>query len=196
VAESLFRLSFNYRFEAAHRFTLSCEDSCATPHGHTWRAKAVFEADATHLAEDDMVMEFSKLKSSWKRFIQERADHSFFHHYNDPILPTLREFIPKFRGLPFPGDPTTELIAALFYSKLRLMNEAIGVQGGAPVPRPAAVVIRETPTNTVTFRAGREASVALLKAIDAKYEGWWQVAEIEAAHCRPRSVTAPAHPNR
>jgi 6-pyruvoyltetrahydropterin/6-carboxytetrahydropterin synthase len=184
VAESVFHLSFSYRFEAAHRFTLSCEDSCATPHGHTWRAKAVFKADGANLAGDDMVMEFSKLKSSWKRFIQDRADHSFFHHYKDPILPALKEFIPKFRGLPFPGDPTTELIAALFYAKLCVMHETVKAEAGAPVPHPAAVVIRETPTNTVTFRAG--AHQALLEAINAKYAGWWQTADVGASNCERR----------
>lgn len=187
-SESTFRLTFNYRFEAAHRLTLSCADSCATPHGHTWRAKAIFEAPAGQLGSDDMVMEFSKLKSAWKKFIADRADHSFFHHHSDPILGALREYIPKFRGLAFPGDPTTELIAALFFAKLKVMHEELAktLPEGTICPAPVSVVIRETPTNTVSFRAGRSGHVELLEALDRRFEGWWQVADVAANHCRER----------
>jgi 6-pyruvoyl-tetrahydropterin synthase len=163
-----YRLTFTYRFEAAHRFTRSCADSCATPHGHTWYAKAIFEAPETALGSDDMVMEFSILKKSWKSFIQEYVDHSFMHHYQDPIMDILRKEIPKLRALPFPGDPTTELIAALFFAKLKTMHEAIP---GAEAIKPAGVVIRETPTNSVTFRSRDTSKIATL---NEKFEGWWQ----------------------
>lgn len=172
---SLFRVSFKYRFEAAHRFTKSCADSCATPHGHTWYAKAVFQANEESLGADEMVMEFSELKRAWKRFIQDTADHSFMHHFEDPILPALRAAIPKFRGLPFPGDPTTEMIAALFFAKLEAMHRQINNPQDL---RPVSVVIRETPTNTVSFKVGQSAK--LLEKLDREYTGWWQSADPEA----------------
>lgn len=176
-----FRISFQYRFEAAHRFTKSCADSCATPHGHTWHAKAIFKATDEALGGDDMVVEFSDLKRSWKCFVQGTVDHSFMHHMDDPILPALRSAIPKFRGLPFPGDPTTELISALFFAKLEAMHK---VTAAANVLQPVSVLIRETPTNSVTFRRGQQ--IALLNRLNEKFEGWWTSADPEARHLKRR----------
>jgi len=185
-----FRLTFNYRFESAHRFTQSCEDSCATPHGHTWKAKAVFEIPAATLGSDDMVTEFSILKRCWKKFIQDTADHSFFHHHEDPLLSAMREFIPKFRGLPFPGDPTTELIAVLFFAKLRVMHEQLRstLPQDVSLPEPVSVVIRETPTNSVIFRVRDKAGISLLERLDQKFEGWWQLPDPEARHLRMKNL--------
>ena len=181
---SAFRLSFRYRFEAAHRFTKSCADSCATPHGHTWYAKALFTANEMSLGEDEMVMEFSSLKRAWKTFVQETADHSFMHHYQDPILPALKAAIPKFRGLPFPGDPTTEMIAALFFAKLQTMHQQLDPQQRL---RLTGVVIRETPTNSVSFKIDRAGNSALIKRLNQKYLGWWQTCDPE-----DRSLSARA----
>lgn len=185
--ENQFRLAFRYRFEAAHRLTLSCEDSCATPHGHTWYAEASFAAEADRLGDDDMVMEFAKLKSAWKKFIMETADHSFMHHFEDPILGALREYIPKFRGLPFPGDPTTEMIAALFFSKLKVMHEDLRARlgEGAIWPEPVEVLIQETPTNQIQFRS-YGGGLKLLEKLEREYEGWWQVADPSSRLLRRR----------
>lgn len=190
--EGFFQLAFRYRFESAHRFTQSCEESCATPHGHTWYAEAAFASPAASLGEDDMVMEFSKLKKSWKTFIMETVDHSFLHHHEDPILGALREFIPRFRGLPFPGDPTTELVAALFFAKLRAMHASTmaglsaqfqSERSERSLPEPVSVLIQETPTNQIIFKAGTS-GLHLLNKIDEKFEGWWQVADPSARHLR------------
>lgn len=172
---NVYQIQFTYRFEAAHRFTGSCSESCATPHGHTWYAKACFQAPSTELDLDgnDMIVEFAELKKNWKRFIQETADHSFLHHHEDPILPALRKAIPKFRGLPFPGDPTTELVAALFFAKLEVMHASTP---NADRLYLSSVAIRETPTNSMIFRRSPSGRSALLEKINARYNGWWQSA--------------------
>ncbi len=192
-AANVFELTFNYRFEAAHRFTNSCAESCATPHGHTWYAKAIFEAPETSLGSDDMALEFAHLKRAWKTFIQETADHSFMHHHADPILPALRAAIPLFRGLPFPGDPTTELVASLFFSKLRSMHEElIRKMPSARALRPVAVVIRETPTNSITYRARHFESSTLLKRYAAEWRAWWQDSDPTARHLEATKPTMKA----
>jgi len=198
--EDTFRLAFRYRFEAAHRFTQSCADSCATPHGHTWQAQAIFASPSLMLGLDDMVMEFSQLKRAWKTFITETVDHSFLHHHKDPLLPALREHIPGFRGLPFPGDPTTELIAALFFAKLTTMHGALRTSSHHPHhhhrhhhpgswPEPVSVVIRETPTNQVTFRGDTTQAMALLTRIDEEYNGWWRDPDPGARSLQPIAKT-------
>jgi 6-pyruvoyl-tetrahydropterin synthase len=179
---SHFQLTFRYRFEAAHRFTHSAAPSCMTPHGHTWFAEGIFTSDASGLGAEDMVVEFSQLKKSWKRFITETVDHSFLHHHADPILGALQEHIPGLRGLAFPGDPTTELVAALFFEKLRQMHAALKNAGGAVLaagghwPTLSEVVIQETPTNQIRYRAGAEPS-AVVENLNRRFSGWWQTAE-------------------
>lgn len=183
--QSLFQISFTYRFEAAHRFTGSNSSACSTPHGHTWYAKALFESPESGLnPENSMVMEFYRLKMAWKTFLQETVDHSFMHHHLDPILPSLREHIPGFRGLPFPGDPTTELIAALFFSKLKNMHEK--QPDGAHI-KPVGVVIRETPTNHIAFRPSSTKGSQLLKDLEEHFTGWWQSADPTVRDLKKRS---------
>ena len=190
--DSSFVLSFRYRFESAHRFTRSCADSCATPHGHTWFAEAFFNAPGTELGADDMVMEFSQLKKSFKRFITETVDHSFMHHFEDPILPALREFIPQFRGLPFPGDPTTELIAALFFAKVQTMHAHLHMSvPNAIWPNLSEMLVQETPTNGIRFRLPPQSPSAstplggrLLGKINSEFEGWWQDPNPESRHIK------------
>lgn len=160
----MYKLEFTYRFEAAHRFTKGTS-KCATPHGHTWLATLGFSVDADKLNQQDMVEEFENLKKAWKLFITETVDHSFMHHYEDPILSSLKEFVEGFRGLPFPSDPTTEVIAALFLAKGRTLCDNLPFL-------PSYVSIQETPTNRVTLNL--EGLDSVLKRIDSKrFQGWW-----------------------
>jgi 6-pyruvoyltetrahydropterin/6-carboxytetrahydropterin synthase len=169
------RLEFTYRFESAHRFTQSCSESCATPHGHTWRATLAFQTreGASSLNSVGMVDEFIRLKKNWKTFISETADHSFFHHAEDPILPALRTHIPLFRGLPFPGDPTTELIARLFFLKAEAMDRG---RPSLNVCAPVALRVRETPTNTVIFRPTAQ-NRDELESFRSFTNAWWNSAD-------------------
>lgn len=192
-SEGQFCLTFGYRFEAAHRLSQALASQCNTPHGHTWHAEASFLSPTISLDDDDMVMEFAQLKGGWKSFIQTTVDHSYLHHHNDQLLPAMRDVIPDFRGLPFPGDPTTELIAALFFSKLSVMHDdllnKIRASGKTPPTGLYAnsVLIKETPTNSVLFCKG-PASDFLLQKLNEKFEGWWQVADPQARHLQVRTL--------
>lgn len=181
--QGCFDLSFTYRFEAAHRLTKASAIACMTPHGHTWYAKAVFSSESAQVGADDMVAEFSLIKKGWKTFIQETADHSYLHHHEDALLTAMKDHIPNFRGLPFPGDPTTELIAALFFAKIQAMHREL--KSARPLPNPATVVIQETPTNTVTLHAGPSLT-KWLQTIDERFDGWWQTADPNARHLTVR----------
>lgn len=134
-------LEFSYSFEAAHRFSKS-ESKCSTPHGHSWSASLVLRQDRPKLDTSDMTKDFGALKARWKEFIQSTVDHSFFHHFDDPILDSLREHIPNLRGLALPGDPTTELVALCFFHKSLEMYQ------DEPL-RPAEIRIQETKTNSL-----------------------------------------------
>lgn len=166
-------LKFRYRFESAHRFTSSAAPSCRTPHGHTWYATAIFKMTSPDLDRSAMAAEFGAVKRAWKTFITETVDHSFMHHAMDPLIPHLVGVTPDARLLPFPDDPTTELIAGLFALKLKAMHSATGITSVTPV----AVHIQETPTNGITFRFEADGSTPLwlTKKLDgAKTKSaWW-----------------------
>ncbi len=160
----MYKLEFTYRFETAHRFTKG-SSKCATPHGHSWYATLGFSTNSDVLNDKDMVEDFYKLKQDWKTFITETADHSFMHHHEDPILPALQEFVADFRGLPFPCDPTTEIIAALFLAKGRKLCSNQNFQ-------PTSIVIKETPTNQVSLEWEGLDSV-LARVESEKFDSWW-----------------------
>lgn len=164
------QLKFRYRFESAHRFTSSAAPACRTPHGHTWYATAVFKMKSESLDASAMAAEFGAIKSAWKKFITETADHSFMHNVSDALIPHLLATTPDARLLAFPADPTTELIAGLFALKLKAMhrstkNEAV---------EPTGVIIQETPTNSVHFRFEKNGQSPLwLKPFEESKRSWW-----------------------
>ncbi len=92
---------------------------CQTPHGHTWWVEITLARGDGGLDSAGMLAEFGAAKAWLKTWVDETLDHSFFHNFNDPLLPALKEHIPGFRGLPFPEDPTTEWITYLISRKVR-----------------------------------------------------------------------------
>lgn len=159
------KMSFKYRFESAHRFVFS-DRECSTPHGHTWYATLNLIAATEDLNENNMVEDFAVLKKGWRKFITTVADHSFFYNCDDPILPTLKMHIPNFRGLPFPGDPTTEMIAGLFFIKASALCENFPV-------RPFSVIIHETPTNSIEFFHEELEDFVKKTNLSLKATNWW-----------------------
>lgn len=161
----MFELDFTYRFETAHRFTKG-NSKCATPHGHTWQASLEFAASPSDLQSNDMIEDFANLKAAWRKFLTGTVDHSMMHHYQDPLAPVMRELVTGFRGLPFPGDPTTELVAALFLLKAQAMTKSLPVH-------PVAVTVQETPTNRLRFRAEGIPEFLKVSRLRELYQGWW-----------------------
>jgi len=163
----MFEIAFDYRFEAAHRFTKSRAYKCATPHGHSWRARLELVSHSDQLNDAEMVVEFSQLKRRWKSLVTSTLDHSFFANHEDPILEALLEHIPELRLLRFPGDPTTELLASLLFAKANAFLRAEGQTDSVEVQ---AVHIRETETNSVRCRA---LPSWLADGSVGGYRGWW-----------------------
>ncbi len=170
----MYTLTFTYGFEAAHRFTKS-KEKCSTPHGHSWQASLGFQGSPGKLNDQSMIEDFAILKKSWKDFITQTVDHSFLYHWQDPILSSLRDHIPNFRGLPFPDDPTTEVIAGLFLIKAQKMGENLPVT-------PMEVTIQETSSNRVHFTAEGIPSLRRKLQLEEKFFGWWDHSEPQATN--------------
>ena len=139
-------LEFRYRFEAAHRFLKSSSIPCMTPHGHTWFATLNLKFKGAALDNSQMTVEFSKLKKSWKELIQETFDHSYMHNINDPVVEVLSSEKNKARLIPFPGDPTTEMISLFMFQKMETVINNSDFKEKVEV---TSIKLEETPTNSI-----------------------------------------------
>jgi 6-pyruvoyl-tetrahydropterin synthase len=164
--------SFRYRFEAAHRFLNSSSTPCMTPHGHTWHATLHLRSKKTELNGENMVMEFSKSKASWKKFVADTLDHSYLCNHKDPLLEPLLVATPDARILPFPGDPTTEIIALFVFSKVEKLLASTDIKDSLYVH---GITIEETPTNSIF--CDREFYLEVIGKF-TQYRGWWNSEEI------------------
>lgn len=174
----MLELEFQYRFESAHRF-LKSTSKCTTPHGHSYQIRLSLEAKENRLDERGMLEDFSVLKKDWRLFVDETLDHSFFHHFQDPLASFLVELMDDPRLLAFPADPTTELFTALCFQKaLRLFQ--------TPKLTVKEVYIEETATNKVRCSPkAYEELRAQYKLDEAK--SWWNTSD-----ALDRSFTTPA----
>jgi 6-pyruvoyl-tetrahydropterin synthase len=164
-------LEFTYRFEAAHRFLKSESVPCMTPHGHTWYATLGVQFQGAHLNDSQMTVEFSQVKKQWKKLIQDTFDHSYMHNRNDPVV----EVLPRenTRLIPFPGDPTTELISLLMFNKMQTL---IAKESFADQVDIQFIRLQETPTNTlVCSREFFESQISSFK----NFKGWWNSQDVE-----------------
>ncbi len=146
----MFSLVFTRRYSMAHRLIAGCSVKCATPHGHNEFVTVRIEAvRPTRLdGRENMVETFERAKSTWHRWIDNHVDHCLQLSDADPLLDWFRAHEPDKldRILITPGDPTTEMLAACFMSKLN----ALLLEDGGKL-RCRHISIEETPTNTVSL---------------------------------------------
>lgn len=161
------KLEFRYRFEAAHRFLKSESIPCMTPHGHTWYASMSLSFKNASLNDSQMTVEFSQIKKDWKTLIQETFDHSYMHNINDPVIEVLNNGDQSPRLIPFPGDPTTELISLFMFHKMETIIQNSSFSETVEV---SAIRLDETPTNSII--CDRE-YYANEHSRFASETGWW-----------------------
>lgn len=138
-------MKFRYRFEAAHRFVNSSSPACMTPHGHTWYATLHLQS-LKNLNADNMVVEFSKVKSFWKTLLSDVFDHSYLCNSKDPLIESILSANREARLMRFPGDPTTEMISLLLFHKCDLVLKQSALTEFVKV---SGITVEETPTNSI-----------------------------------------------
>lgn len=160
----------------SHRLYNIKQGKCYVPHGHN-------EFVTVHLVSNDddrldgisnMSNQFETLKKTWHGWIDNAVDHTMQLSSSDPLLQYFKDNEPE--NLPrlmiTPGDPTTEVLAACFFSKINafLKDEGINMKC-------IRVDVEETPTNTVTFKGDPDVAISL-----GEYVGpdtpWWQRADM------------------
>lgn len=169
----MFNLVFSRRYAMAHRLRFCGSEKCAIPHGHNETVTVrLTETEPERLdGQANLVMPFGEAKGRWHEWIDVHVDHALQLGEDDPLIEyfTVNEPERLRRIMTFPGDPSTETLAACFMSKA---NAFLADDGGKL--RCAHVTIEETPTNCVTFD-GDPASVL---PIGSQGNFWWHRADM------------------
>lgn len=166
-------MEFTYRFEAAHRFLKSDSVQCMTPHGHTWFATLGAKFINHKLNSSQMTVEFGEIKKQWKALIQNTFDHSYMHNINDPIVEVLGQGEHTPRLIPFPGDPTTELISLFLFNKMEIIFKQSEFADRVSLQ---FIKLQETPTNSILCdREFYSQEISNFKS----WTGWWNSEAIE-----------------
>ncbi len=89
---------------------------CKVPHGHSRRVELVLESG--QLDANDMVCDFGVVKTALKDFL-DSFDHAMCINTDDPMYQTLKQAY-GVQVIPFSHqDPTTEVMAAMIFEKVR-----------------------------------------------------------------------------
>jgi len=134
----MFRVSREIDFCYGHRL-LDYSGKCRHLHGHN--GKVIITIEASELDNKGMVLDFSEIKQTVSRWIDEALDHRMILRRDDPAVPSLSEL-----GEPLvlmDVNPTAENIARMIF------DYAVGQ--GYPV---VEVVLWETPRCFATFIPG------------------------------------------
>ena len=142
-------LEFSRRYAMAHRFLADASPKCMTPHGHNETVTVRLAASTPfRFGGANMEAPFEAAKGRWKQWIDGHVDHAFQLNDADPLIGYFRDREPGrlARLMTFPGDPTTEALAAAFWLKLSAFLAADGLPFSV-----AEVRVAETPTNAVVL---------------------------------------------
>lgn len=167
-----FEICFTRRYCMSHRLFNIRNSRCFVPHGHNEYVKVTLISTGSDLLDGaaNMMAPFAVLKEVWHRWIDDHVDHSLQLSSQDPMLDYFKEKEPENLKhiIITPGDPTTELLAACFMSKINalLLEQELAV-------RCRKVEIAETPTNSVIF-IGDPGQVICTDHYDSAESSWWQ----------------------
>ncbi len=96
-----------------HRL-LHYEGKCRHLHGHN--ASVEIELASEELDERGMVYDFSEIKRTVKKWIDDNIDHVMLLNKDDDIIPLLEESGERY--LSVDGNPTAEFIAKMIYEQV------------------------------------------------------------------------------
>ena len=137
MTDTMFQVSREIDFCYGHRL-LGYQGRCRHLHGHN--ARALITLQSSHLDERGMVLDFSEIRRTVSRWIDQHLDHRMLLHRDDPLAPLLQEAAePLFL---MSVNPTAENIA-------RLIGQ-VAADYGLPV---VEVRLWETPRCFATYSA-------------------------------------------
>jgi 6-pyruvoyltetrahydropterin/6-carboxytetrahydropterin synthase len=96
------RIYKSVHFDASHRLLHYC-GKCANLHGHRWKVEVWIQGDVNE--RTGILVDYNTIKSTVEHF-----DHQIILNRDDPMVACIEQFQPV---ITTPGDPTSELLAAL-----------------------------------------------------------------------------------
>lgn len=158
-----------------HRLFAGRSPKCAVPHGHNEIVVARLQPTRVGRLDGDanMVEPFEQAKALWHRWIDNAVDHALQLSDRDPLVDYFIRHEPHIaeRLMICPGDPSTEMLAACFMSKL---NAFLELRGGHL--RCVEISVEETATNKVVFDGDPADALPLY---DASRPPWWLRADMD-----------------
>ena len=142
-------LEFSRRYAMAHRLRAVDSAQCAIPHGHNEIVTVrLAPLSGLKLGRENAHAPFGAVKARWHGWIDRAVDHTLHLDADDPLISYFRAHEPERlrQIMTFPGDPTTEALAACFWLKLEAFLKADALPFTLEEVR-----IEETPTNTVVL---------------------------------------------
>ncbi len=168
----MFEISFTRRYSMSHRLFNLKNSKCFVPHGHNEFVKVhlVSDGDDSLDGVSNMTNKFETLKNTWHNWIDNAVDHSMQMTAADPLLDYFMGNEPENLKhlLITPGDPTTEVLAACFFSKINAFLNCENLE-----MKCIRLEIEETPTNTVVFYGDPKKAISLVQ-YDGPDVPWWE----------------------
>lgn len=112
----MYKLTTYTELELGHRLITSYAMKCQALHGHRYEVEITVSAD--RLNEDNMIVDFKKLKEIVKRVLDDKWDHAFCLRKDDPMVPYIStdKHIERFHIVD--ENPTLEWMVKQWYHDL------------------------------------------------------------------------------
>ena len=117
--------------DTSHRL-LHYIGKCANLHGHRWKVEVWIEGEPDPATQ--ILIDYSLIKQ-----VVDKYDHQIILNCDDPMVPRIQEFHPV---ITTPGDPTSELMAAIIRNDLYKVCRDLGITVTIPKIR-----VWESPTS-------------------------------------------------
>jgi 6-pyruvoyltetrahydropterin/6-carboxytetrahydropterin synthase len=116
--------------DTSHRL-LHYKGKCANLHGHRWKVEVWMEGEPD--PETQILIDYSLIKQ-----VIDKYDHQIILNIDDPLVLRIQEFHPV---ITTPGDPTSELMAAIIRDDLSTVCRDLGIKA-----RVSKIRVWESPT--------------------------------------------------
>ena len=112
----MYKLTTYTELEIGHRLLTSYAMKCQHCHGHRYEVEITVSADK--LNDDNMIVDFKKLKEIVKTVLDDKWDHGFALNKNDPLVPAFKNDIHTERLHIVDSNPTLEWMVKYWYEEL------------------------------------------------------------------------------
>jgi 6-pyruvoyltetrahydropterin/6-carboxytetrahydropterin synthase len=105
------------QIDTSHRL-LYYKGKCANLHGHRWKVEVWMQGEPDPGTQ--ILIDYSLIKQ-----VIDKYDHQIILNRDDPMVPRIEEF---HQVISTPGDPTSELIAAIIRDDLHAICQKLGIK--------------------------------------------------------------------